>query len=138
MTATFLHAFQAEWLKRKRSFASSMVLAGSLFTPAIIIAVRLLYRRTLPGIYAADAFWQNLWRSSWESMAIFFLPLGAILATSLIAQIEFKSNAWKQVHALPLSAAMIFLSKLAVILLMLVEFLILFNVGIYLSGMIPA
>jgi hypothetical protein len=70
-------------------------------------------------------------------MAIFFLPLGAILATSLITQIEFKSNAWKQVHALPISAAVIFLSKLAVILVMLAEFLVLFNAGIYVSGMIP-
>ena len=136
MTA-FVHAFQGEWLKRKRSFASSMVLAGSLFTPAIVAAVRLIHYRGLPALYAADGFWTKMWQSCWESMAVFFLPLGAILATSLITQIEFKSNAWKQVHALPVSTAVIFLSKLAVILVMLVQFLILFNAGIYLSGMLP-
>lgn len=137
MSATFLHAFQSEWLKRKRSFASSLVIAGSLFTPAIFAAVRLIQHRHLPAIYAAGTFWETMWRACWESMAVFFLPLGAILATSLIAQIEFKSNAWKQVHALPLSAAAIFLSKLAVILVMLIQFLILFNIGIYASAMIP-
>lgn len=137
MTASFVRAFRCEWLKRKRSFASTLVIGGSLFTPAIIIAVRLLHHRGLAAIYAMPRFWPELWRSSWESMAIFFLPLGAILATSLIVQIEFKGNAWKQVHALPLSAAVIFLAKLAVILIVMVKFLALFNAGVFLAGVVP-
>ncbi|MBV8519622.1 MAG: ABC transporter permease [Acidobacteria bacterium] len=137
MDFPFVRAFHSEWLKRKRSFASALVIGGALFTPAIVAVVRLIHFRTLAGVYAAPAFWADLWRSSWESMAIFFLPLGAILATSLIAQIEFRSNAWKQVHALPLSAHVLFLSKLSVILVMLVEFLALFSLGIWLSAMIP-
>ena len=32
-----------------------------------------------------------------------FLPLGAILSTSLITQIEYKNNTWKQLHTLPLT-----------------------------------
>lgn len=138
MSAIFIDAFHGEWLKRKRSFASALVVMGSLFTPAIVAVVRLLHHRSLPGLYAADTFWQNMWRACWESMAIFFLPLGAILATSLITQIEFKSNAWKQVHTLPVSAAVIFLSKLGVILVMMIQFLLLFTAGIYVSGMLPA
>lgn len=137
MTASFLDAFHGEWLKRRRSFASSLVIAGSLFTPAIVAVVRLIRHRGLPAIYSADSFWQSMWHACWESMSVFFLPLGAILATSLIVQIEFKSNAWKQVHALPVNAAVIFLSKLGVILVMLVQFLFLFNLGIYVSGMLP-
>lgn len=134
---TLVHAFQSEWLKRKRSFASLFVLGGALFTPAVIAAVRLIFRSDLPRIYSSDAFWQTLWRNSWESMAVFFLPLGAILATSLITQIEFKSNAWKQVHTLPLSTAALFVAKLAVILVMMIQFLILFTLGVYASAMIP-
>ncbi len=137
MSFSFVPAFHSEWLKRKRSFASAMVIGGSFFTPAIIIIVRLIHHRGLPALYAAEGFWPALWRSCWESMAVFFLPLGAILATSLITQIEFRSNAWKLLHTLPLSTAVIFLSKLAVILVMLVEFLLLFNAGIYLAGMVP-
>ncbi|HET7435917.1 MAG TPA: ABC transporter permease [Thermoanaerobaculia bacterium] len=134
---TFVHAFQSEWLKRKRSFASVLILGGSLFTPAIVTMVRLTHYHGLPKVYAAAGFWPAMWRACWESMAVFFLPLCAILATSLITQIEFKSNAWKQVHTLPISAAVIFVSKLAVIVLMLIEFLLIFNAGIYLAGMIP-
>jgi len=133
-----VRVFHSEWLKRKRSFASTLVIGGSLFTPAVVAVVRLIHFRNLVPIYAADAFWPSLWRSCWESMAIFFLPLGAILATSLITQIEFKSNAWKQVHTLPVSTAVIFLSKLGVILVMLIEFLLLFNAAMYVSGMLPA
>ena len=136
MTA-FVHAFHSEWLKRRRSFASWFVVVGSLFTPVVVATARLLRPRALPAVYSAETFWPAMWQACWESMAIFFLPLGAILATSLITQIEFKSNAWKQVHALPLRTGVIFLSKLAVILVMLIQFLILFTAGIYVSAMIP-
>ena len=134
---TFLRAFRSEWLKRRRSFASTLVLGGSLFTPLIVLGIRLIHYRALPPVYAADAFWQKMWRDCWESMSVFFLPMAAIMATSLVAQIEFKSNAWKQVRTLPISMAVIFTSKLAVILIMMVQFLILFSLGIYASGTIP-
>jgi hypothetical protein len=135
---SLVDAFTSEWLKRKHSFASLMVLAGSLFTPAVITAVRLIHYRGLPALYSDAAFWPRMWRDSWESMAIFFLPLAAIMATSLIVQIEFKSNAWKQVHTLPMAPAVLFVAKLTVIVVMLIEFLILFTAGIYLSGILPA
>ena len=137
MTATFPHAFASEWLKRKRSMASWLVIAGSFFTPAIVVVARLVRHDQLPRIYAAAGFWNELWQSSWESMAIFFLPIGAILAASLIAQIEFKNNAWKQVHALPLSRATIYFTKLSIVLVMMLQFFLLFNVAIYLSAVVP-
>jgi hypothetical protein len=133
----FLRALRSEWLKRRRSFASTLVLGGSLFTPLIVLGVRLVHYRALPRVYAAEAFWQTMWLDCWESMSVFFLPMAAIMATSLVAQIEFKSNAWKQVRTLPVSMAVIFTSKLAVILIMMVQFLILFSLGIYVSGTIP-
>ena len=137
MSSTIMHAFQSEWLKRKRSLASWLVISGSFFTPVLITLARLLNSDRLHEIYSADGFWLDLWRSAWESMAIFLLPMGAILATSLITQIEFKNNAWKQVHALPLSLTTIFFSKYAVILLMMVQFFVLFNVAFYLSAVVP-
>ena len=70
-------------------------------------------------------------------MAIFLLPLGVILSTSLITQVEYKNNTWKQLHALPLKLTTIFFSKLAVIVVMMLQFFILFNIGIYLSAIIP-
>jgi hypothetical protein len=137
MTAEFFNSFQSEWLKTKRSLAFWMVVVGGFFTPAVIIVARLVRYSRLPEIYSDDNFWALLWKNSWETMAIFFLPLGAILSTSLIAQIEYKNNTWKQLHALPLSYTTIFFSKLAVILVLMLQFFVLFNLGIYFSAVVP-
>src|SRR5215203_675128 len=114
-----------------------MVVIGGFFTPSIIIVARLINYDRVPVLYAAENFWDLLWKNSWESVAIFFLPLGAILSTSLIAQIEYKNNTWKQLHTLPLSYTTIFFSKLAVILTLMTIFFVLFNIGIYLSAVVP-
>ena len=137
MTADFIYSFQSEWLKIKRSLAFWMVVIGGFFTPAVIIIARLVNHSRLQEIYSAENFWNALWKSSWESVAVFFLPLGAILSTSLIAQIEYKNNTWKQLHTLPVSYTTIFFSKLAVILVLMLQFFVLFNIGIYLAAVVP-
>ena len=134
----FLHCFKAEWIKKKRSLASWLVILGGFFTPAIITGAA-LYRSnaTRKSLMAAD-FWSKHWLNSWESIAMFLLPMGIILATSLVTQIEFKNNTWKQLHTSPQSFTNLFLAKLGVILVMLLQFLLLFNIGTYLSGVLPA
>jgi hypothetical protein len=136
MTA-FIHSFESEWLKTKRSLAFWMVVIGGFFTPAIIIVARLINFDKLAELYSAENFWNLLWKNSWESMAVFFLPLGAILSTSLITQIEYKNNTWKQLHTLPLTYTTIFFSKLAIILVLMLQFFVLFNIGIYLAAVVP-
>lgn len=137
MSFSFIHSFQSEWLKTRRSMASWLVICGGFFTPSIIIIGRLVNHETLPALYASDGFWNQLWKNSWESMAIFLLPVGVVLTTSLVTQLEFKNNTWKQLHTVPLSLTTIFFSKLLVILVMLLQFFLLFNIGIYLSALIP-
>ena len=137
MNNNFIHSFQSEWLKKKRSLASWIVIIGGFFTPVIIIIARLAQHNKLVPIYTDTNFWKLLWKNSWESMAIFLLPLGVILSTSLITQIEYKNNTWKQLHTLPLKLTTIFFTKLSVILIMILQFFILFNIGIYLSALIP-
>jgi lantibiotic transport system permease protein len=133
----FAIAFRAEWLKTKRSLALWLVVVGAFFTPAIIAIVRLVHHEHLAELYRADDFWLSLWKSAWESMAVFFLPMAAILATSLVAQIEYRNNAWKQVHTWPLSRATLFFAKLAVIVVLIALFLVLFDLGIVLSAIVP-
>src|SRR5215216_6690727 len=97
----FINSFQSEWLKKKRSLASWLVLVGAFFTPLIILLVRLKNYQAMPKIYAAEDFWTKLWFTTWESMTILLLPMGIILATALIVQLEYKNNAWKQLHTTP-------------------------------------
>ena len=138
MTLTFINCFQSEWLKRRRSLASWLVVVGAFFTPAIILASRIKNHAAMPRLYASEDFWRKLWNQSWESMEVFLLPIGIILATGLVAQIEYKNNTWKQLHTTPQAFTTIFVAKLLVVLLMLVEVFALFNVGVYLSAVIPA
>jgi hypothetical protein len=137
MNSLFFEACRCEWLKRRRSLGAWLVMGGAFFTPAIVIVVRLIHHRQLPALYASADFWTSLWRSSWQSMAIFFVPIAAILATSLVVQIEVRNHAWKQVHALPLQSHTIFLAKFAVIVAMMAQFFVLFDLGVYLSALLP-
>ena len=133
----FIHSFQSEWLKKKRSLASLLVFAGAFFIPLIILVAKLVRSGTLNAASISNRFWENLWNDALESMAIFLLPLGIALATSLVTQIEFKNNTWKQLHTTPQTLTTIFFAKLSVILVMLLQFFILFNIGVYLCGVIP-
>lgn len=135
---SFIHSFQSEWLKKKRSLSSIIVYAGAFFIPAIMTLVALVKHDGLAETFAGPGFWLNHWDNAWNSMATFLLPLGVILLTSLVAQIEYKNNTWKQLHTLPLTFTTVFFSKLAVIMAMMVQFFLLFNIGIYLSVVIPS
>jgi hypothetical protein len=134
----FIYSLQSEWLKKKRSLASWLVLVGAFFTPSIVLMSGIKNANKLSSAYMASDFWFKVWHQSWESMSVFLLPFGIILAVGLIAQIEFKNNTWKQLHSTPQRFSTIFFAKFAVILIMLVEAIVLFNAGVYLSAVIPA
>jgi lantibiotic transport system permease protein len=138
MQITFINSFQSEWLKRKRSAASWLTITGGLFIPLIILIGRLIEFDATYSMNGSANLWMTLFSKSWQFMAFFLLPLGVIMATSLITQLEFKNNTWKQLHTTPQSLSVIFLTKLFVILLMMFQFFVLFNIGIYLSGIVPA
>ncbi|WP_259016426.1 ABC transporter permease [Emticicia fluvialis] len=134
----FIHSFQSEWLKKKGTLAFWLVFVGAFFIPLIFTCRGLFY----PADFLAEAktpvFWDVLQRRSWQFMAIFLLPMGVILSTSLITQLEFRNNTWKQLHTTPQSYTTVFFSKFAVIIVMLLQFFVLFNIGIYLSALIPS
>jgi lantibiotic transport system permease protein len=64
--------------------------------------------------------------------------MAAILITSLVTQIEYRNNAWKQVRTLPIPALTLFFAKLALIAVLMVEFFVLFDLGVYLSAILPS
>lgn len=137
MTA-FIYSFQSEWLKRKRTTASWLVVLGGFFIPAILFFARFNDMKAIAPLNASDHLWTTIFGKAWQFMALFLLPMGVILATSLITQLEFRNNAWKQVHASPQHLSTIFFAKFSVILVMLLQFFVLFNLGIYLVGVLPA
>jgi hypothetical protein len=138
MIVSFLHSFQSEWLKKKRSAASWLVITGSFFIPLILLIAFLTEPESTYNMARSDKYWEFLFRQSSTPMAMFLLPMGAIMATSLVTQLEFKNNTWKQLHTTPQPLTTVFFTKLGVIMAMMMQFFVLFNVCVYLSGILPA
>jgi hypothetical protein len=134
----FIYCFQSEWLKKKKSAAAWLTIIGGFFIPLIILVARMVYFDSLYADTMSPHMWESIANKCWQFMAIFLLPMGVILAGSLITQIEFRNNTWKQVHTTPQSLSTIFFAKLSVILVMLLGFFLLFNIGIYLAGTVPS
>ena len=132
-----INCFSGEWIKKRRSFADWLVWVGAFFVPVINIIIFLVYPNQLSKMHAAQDFWKTLFNKSWETMSILLLPMGIVLAVSLVTQMEFRNNTWKQLHSTPIPFTSIFFSKLAVLLVMLLQLVVLFNIGIYISAVIP-
>lgn len=135
---TLFYSLQTEWLKKKGSLASWLVVIGAFFTPSVLTLIQIMRPEKLPEKFQAPDFWESFFKNSWQTMNVMLLPMGIILAISLITQLEYKNNAWKQLHATPQSLTTIFIAKFTVILMMQLQLFILFTVGIYLSALIPS
>jgi hypothetical protein len=134
---TYLHSFESEWLKKKRTASSFLTIAGSLLIPLITIIARTDSAEGLAAANRQPHIWENLYNRNWQLMGMLLLPMGIVLATSLITQLEYRNNTWKQLFTTPQTLTTIFVAKLLVLLVMLIEFFLLFNLGIWLTGLIP-
>lgn len=132
----FINSIQSEWIKTRRSSASWLCIFGGFFIP-IIYTIASLYEGITLDQNPLGA-WQSHFMKLWQIMSGFLLPMGVILASSLITQLEYKNNTWKQLITTPQSLTQIYFSKLSVILLMTLKFFVFFNIGILLSGIIPS
>ncbi len=132
------HSIQSEWLKTRRSLSAWLVIIGGFFVPAIMLYGRLSDYDTLAADNQIESIWNNFFKDNWRYMAILLLPLGIILTVSLITQLEYRNNTWKQVHTTPQRLTTIFVAKWAVIMTMLLQFFLLFNLGIWLVVALPA
>jgi hypothetical protein len=134
----FLHSLQSEMLKTKRTAAVWLSIIGGFFIPLIYTIYALnkglcLSDAAIPGMNS----WEIHFMSSMDKMASFLLPAGIILASSLLTQMEYKNNTWKQLHTTPQSYSMVFMSKFSAILILTFQFFLFFNIGVFLSGVIP-
>lgn len=134
---TYLNSLLSEWHKTKKSAAFWLVLVGGLFIPLLMILVQSFYPEKISPLKLGTKYWNTLFNNSWESMAILLLPAGIIMATSLIAQIEYKNNTWKQVFATPQSFSTLFFAKKTMVILLLLLFFAINLSGFFISAYLP-
>src|SRR5687767_9229424 len=108
---TFIHSFRSEWLKRKRTASSWLVIIGGFFIPLVLLIAQLVESSDLPVLNSSPGYWEHFFQMNWQPMAMFLLPMGFILSTSMTAQIEYKNNTWKQVMTTPQLPSTIFFAK---------------------------
>ncbi|UPT68403.1 MAG: ABC transporter permease [Sphingobacteriales bacterium JAD_PAG50586_3] len=133
----FINSLQSEWLKTKRSTSFWLAIIGGFFIPLIWLIIFFYKGETINDYPPIPGMWTIHYNSLWQNMVSFLLPMGVILSSSLITQLEYKNNTWKQVHTTPQSFATVYFAKLSAILLLTLQFFVFFNIGILLSAYIP-
>ena len=132
---SFAIAIRAELLKTKRTASFWLSVLGAGFIPAIFFTAYILkpegsYKQLQHAPWEAHFMW------GWQAMSAFLLPMYIILICSLIPQIEYKNNTWKQVFAAPQSTGTIYFSKFLTIHLMILFCFLLFNSFMVLTGVV--
>lgn len=133
----FIHSVQSEWLKTKNSAASWLCIVGGFLIP-LIYCINFFRTRQTINDGGNTQVWAAYFKQLWMNMSFFLLPMGVMLAASLIAQVEFRNNTWKQLNVTPQKYSTIYAAKLSVLLLMTFKFFLFFNIGVIISAVIPS
>lgn len=132
---SLLISTKAELIKSKRSASFWLSLIGSAVIPGIFFLMYTIEPKN------ADRYqvkpWEIHFTQGWQAFAAFLLPMFVILICSLIPQIEFKNNTWKQTFASPQSVGNIFFAKYLSIVIMILFLFLMFNVFMIVSGIVP-
>ena len=118
-------SFRSELLKTKRTSIWYACVLIALVVPVIIILDDYDTKEDISRLAAGP--WQRVYQLGGQMLNILLLPLFVVLTCTLLPQLEYRNNTWKQVLASPQTYGQLFLAKLAVPLLMLLLFLLLFN-----------
>jgi hypothetical protein len=137
MTIQFFQNLKAEFLKCRNTAAFWLTLGGAAFIPAINV-IKCVSRPEVFVKAMADDPWKVWLNDNWQIAAAFFITMYVICVTSLIVQIEYRNNSWKQVCASPRTYADIFFTKVLAIFLIITSCFVMFNLflvtGAYITG----
>lgn len=118
-------SLRSELLKTRRT--SALYLTGAV--AALLPLVYLFDYATDDsdaGVLKPDP-WQLYFLEGWKGINFVILTWFTILLCTLLAQIEYRNNTWKQVHASPVPTGHVFFSKFLSVQLLLVLFLVVYN-----------
>lgn len=132
----FVRSLSCEILKIKGSMVLWVSLLGGLLLSAIFTS-RFIYIQTHINLWNPASAWERIFMQNARPFIGFLIPIGVILICTLITQIEYKNNNWKQVHTTPQKYSTIFLAKFTTLFLLTLFVFLLLNIGILLNGILP-
>jgi lantibiotic transport system permease protein len=124
--ASFLINTKTELWKCRKTAAYWITLIGAAFIPLFLMVAYI----AVPDEFKTDLGpnqWMSHIKNTWQAAAALFFPFYTIIVTSLVVQIEYRNNTWKQVYASPRTVADIFFSKFAIIHLLIISCFLLFD-----------
>ncbi|MFN2439691.1 MAG: ABC transporter permease, partial [Chitinophagaceae bacterium] len=132
-----LISFRSEMLKTKRSATFYVTMAAAAIIPTIF-----LFDLIADGINSdsrKDPL-NGIFKMGFEMLTLAILPIFVVALCTLLPQIEFRNNTWKQLHASPQTKANVFIAKYlqvhSLILLLLVSFNVFMAVVILVANFI--
>ncbi len=134
----FINSLRGELMKIKGSALLWLSIIGTLLIPVAFIIRDIVLGIHLNALEIGQQAWMMQYARITEPFIAFVLPMGIILICSLIAQVEYKNNNWKQVHTTPQRYTTIFFAKYTVLFLLAGLVFLLLLLGVYLLGAIPA
>jgi hypothetical protein len=129
---SLLITLQSEILKTKRTAAFYFTLVGAAIVPCTFLA-----NVGMDGMedIKKDHF-NGVFKLSAEMNGLVFFPLFVVLICTLLPQIEYKNNTWKQLVTSPQSKANIFLAKFLNIHLLMLLFMVATHVFLFIAAVI--
>ncbi len=132
----FVRSLESELLKIKGSIITWVSILGGLLL-SVIFTIRYIFIQNHINLWDQLNVWEKVYAINARPFLGFLIPIGVILICSLITQIEYKNNNWKQVHTTPQRYWSIFLAKFVTLIMLTVFVFLLLNIGILLNGIIP-
>ena len=132
---SLLISFRSEILKTKRTSSGYLCIIGALLLPASQM-IDYIFDDGVAKL--PNDPWNRYLFNGFEPLTILILPLCIILLCTLIPQIEYRNNTWKQLFTSPQKRRDIFLAKFLNIQMMLLLLLLLYNVFLLLSALVVA
>ncbi len=128
-----------EFLKLKRTFAFWLTLIASFFIPGLLFTVTLFKHKNFIPKDGSNP-WNMLMQIETTIIATVLMPFFIILVTSLIMQLEHRSESLKDLFSLPVPKWSIYYGKLTAVLATVFITYLLFSVflltGGYISGLL--
>ena len=132
----FIRSFESELLKLKGSIVILVSILGGLLL-CVTFTSRIIYLGYHINLSDNVHVWEGIFDKHSRAFIGFLIPIGVILICTLITQIEYKNNNWKQVHTTPQRYGTIFLAKFTTLFLLTVFVFILLNIGVLVEGILP-
>ena len=117
-----LISLRSELLKTRRTSSFYLTIAAAAFGPLMTL-LDIMIDEGIPAV-DRNIFFNKLFMEKFQMTGLLAFPIFLILVCTLLPQIEYKNNTWKQVFTSPKTKSDIFLAKFISIQLLTLAFFI--------------